>query len=119
MKPRQKIFIFLIVFYIYGFLAGCLPVFAEYSFDSWTTDDGLPQNSVREIAQTPDGYLWFTTFDGVVRFDGVKFTTFSKNDTKGIVNNRFSGIYYSERDDALYMTTNEGGILTVYKNGAF
>ncbi len=119
MKPQRKAFIFLIIFYIYVFLAGSLPVFAEYRFDSWTTDDGLPQNSVREIAQTPDGYLWFTTFDGVVRFDGVKFTTFSKNNTKGIVNNRFSGIYYSAKDDALYMTTIEGGILTVYKNGVF
>lgn len=119
MRPHQKIFIFLIFFQICAFLVGCLPVYGEYRFDSWTTDDGVPQNSVREITQTPDGYLWFTTFDGVVRFDGVKFTTFSKNNTKGIVNNRFSGIYYSQQDDALYMTTNEGGILTVYKNGVF
>lgn len=118
MRPHQKI-LFLIVFQIYFLIAGCLPIFGEYRFDSWTTDDGLPQNSVREIAQTPDGYLWFTTFDGVVRFDGVKFTTFSKNNTKGIVNNRFSGVYYSARDEALYLTTNEGGILTVYKNGVF
>lgn len=119
MKPHRKACIFLIKFYIVVFLAGCLPVFGEYRFDSWTTDDGLPQNSVREIAQTPDGYLWFTTFDGVVRFDGIKFTTFDKNNTKGIVNNRFSGIYYSQQDEALYMTTTEGGILTVYKNGVF
>jgi hypothetical protein len=41
---------------------------AQYRFDSFTTDNGLPQNGVRRIAQTPDGYLWFTTFDELVRF---------------------------------------------------
>src|SRR4051812_17032634 len=62
---------------------------AQYRFDSFTTDNGLPQNGVRGITQTPDGYLWFTTFDGLVRFDGVKFTVFDKNNSKGIFSNRF------------------------------
>ena len=52
----------------------CGEASAQYHFDTWTTDNGLPQNGVRQIAQTPDGYLWFTTFDGLVRFDGVRFT---------------------------------------------
>jgi ligand-binding sensor domain-containing protein len=33
----------------------------QYRFDHWTTNDGLPQNSVNSIVQTGDGYLWFTT----------------------------------------------------------
>jgi len=56
----------------------CRISFGQYRFDTWTTDNGLPQNGLREITQTPDGYLWFTTFDGLVRFDGVRFTTFDK-----------------------------------------
>jgi ligand-binding sensor domain-containing protein len=36
----------------------------------WGTDEGLPNNTVTGIAQTPDGYLWCSTYDGVVRFDG-------------------------------------------------
>jgi ligand-binding sensor domain-containing protein len=51
---------------------------AQYRFDHWTADNGLPQNSVRDIVQTGDGYLWFTTFDGLVRFDGVRFTVSTK-----------------------------------------
>jgi hypothetical protein len=46
------------------------PDLLPYNFSSWTTDDGLPQNSVYAILQTRDGYLWFTTLDGLVRFDG-------------------------------------------------
>ena len=30
---------------------------AQYRFDHWTADNGLPQNSVRDIVQTRDGYL--------------------------------------------------------------
>ena len=43
----------------------------EFGFDVWTTANGLPQNTVTGVAQTPDGYLWLSTFDGLARFDGV------------------------------------------------
>ena len=42
-------------------------------FEAWTSDDGLPQNSVYSILQTRRGYLWFTTLGGLVRYDGVRF----------------------------------------------
>ena len=47
---------------------------SSYSFRTWQTDDGLPQNSVYSIAQTRDGYLWIGTGEGLARFDGVRFT---------------------------------------------
>lgn len=91
---------------------------AQYRYDTWTTDNGLPQNGVRQITQTPDGYLWFTTFDGLVRFDGVRFTTFGTGNTRGIINNRFTGLY-GDQDGTLYATTMEDGVLTIYRNGEF
>jgi hypothetical protein len=39
---------------------------------SWTAKDGLT-GSVTTIAQTPDGFLWVGTSDGLIRFDGVSF----------------------------------------------
>lgn len=99
-------------------LAGCFAAFGQYHFDSWTTDDGLPQNGIRDITQTQDGYLWFTTFDGLVRFDGIQFTTFGKSNTKGIINNRFTSLY-SDVDGTLYASTMDDGVLTIYKDGVF
>src|SRR5579871_3200833 len=66
---------------------------AQYVIDYWTTDKGLPQNSVLSIQQTPDGYLWFTTFDGLVRFDGVRFTVFNKGNSPGLTSNRFVRLF--------------------------
>jgi hypothetical protein len=49
---------------------------AQYGRDVWDSDSGLPQNSVDAILQTRDGYLWLGTQEGLVRFDGVRFTIF-------------------------------------------
>jgi len=90
---------------------------AQYRFDFWTTDNGLPQNSVYAITQTRDGYIWLTTLDGLVRYDGVRFTIFDKSNTKGITSNRFTSLY-EDRDGALWAGLEDGG-LTRYQHGAF
>jgi len=40
----------------------------------WDMSNGLPSNTIIAVAQTPDGYLWFATGKGLVRFDGLTFT---------------------------------------------
>src|ERR1700737_4285582 len=66
---------------------------AQYPFDQWTADNGLPQNSVSGIVQTRDGYLWLATVDGLARFDGVRFTVFNKSNSPGYINNRFPTLF--------------------------
>lgn len=89
----------------------------EYGFDVWTTANGLPQNTVTGVVQTPDGYLWLSTFDGLARFDGVRFTIFDKGNTKGIINNRFARLF-ADRAGGVYAYT-ENYVVTVYRNGGF
>jgi ligand-binding sensor domain-containing protein len=84
---------------------------AQYRFDNWTADNGLPQNSVRDIVQTRDGYLWLATFDGLVRFDGVRFTVFNKSNTPGVLTNRFVKLYEDGQGD-LWASTESGDALT-------
>ncbi len=45
----------------------------RYRLDTWTTEQGLPHNSISSIIQTTDGFLWIATLRGVVRFDGIQF----------------------------------------------
>lgn len=89
----------------------------EYGLDTWTTANGLPQNTVTGVVQTPDGYLWLSTFDGLARFDGVRFTIFDRGNTKGIVNNRFARLV-ADREGAFYAIT-EDNVVTVYRDGQF
>ncbi len=93
------------------------PAAAAYRFDSWTADDGLPQNIVTAITQTRDGYLWIATLDGLARFDGVRFTVFTRSNSPGIETNRFTAIHEDIHGD-LWLGT-ETGVVTRYRHGRF
>jgi signal transduction histidine kinase/ligand-binding sensor domain-containing protein len=91
----------------------------QYHLDAWTTDNGLPDNSIRALCQTRDGYLWLTTGDGLVRFDGVRFRVFNKANTPALTTNRFA--YFAlleDRRGALWAGTQFGGVVR-YHNGVF
>src|SRR5260221_7047641 len=90
---------------------------ADYLFDIWTTDNGLPQNSVNAILQTKDGYLWLATFDGLVRYDGVRFVVFNVHNTPGVTSNRFTSLL-EDRSGDLWIGTDDAGIIR-YHNGKF
>ena len=47
-----------------------------FTFRKWQREEGLPQNFVRALAQTTDGYLWVGSDAGVSRFDGMRFASF-------------------------------------------
>src|SRR5215467_5243922 len=90
---------------------------AQYHVDSWTTDNGLPQNIIRDICQTPDGYLWLATLDGMVRFDGVRFVIFNRGNTPGIGGNRFTSLYCTVSGEFWAGTETNG--VTRYSQGKF
>jgi signal transduction histidine kinase/ligand-binding sensor domain-containing protein len=50
---------------------------APFSLRRWTTEDGLPKNTVISLLQTHNGYLWVGTREGLARFDGVRFKVFT------------------------------------------
>jgi ligand-binding sensor domain-containing protein len=54
---------------------------ATYSREIWSTRDGLPHNQVNSIAQSREGYLWFATWDGLVRYNGQEFRTYGRANT--------------------------------------
>jgi signal transduction histidine kinase/ligand-binding sensor domain-containing protein len=92
-------------------------VAAQYRFDSWTTENGLPQASVNSILQTRDGFLWLTTFGGLVRYDGLRFQVFNTGNTKGLRSGRFLWLY-EDRAGNLWINT-EGQGVTRYRDEVF
>jgi hypothetical protein len=83
--------------------------FGRYQQVTWQERDGLPQNTVLAIASTPDGYLWMGTYEGAVRFDGVRFTLFNPSNTTGI-GNSFVTSLLARRDGDLWLATYGGGL---------
>src|ERR1043165_1749483 len=68
----------------------------DYTIENWQIEQGLPHISITSIAQTPDGYLWLGTFNGLTRFDGVHFTVFDEGNTPVLGN---SGITHLQVDE--------------------
>jgi ligand-binding sensor domain-containing protein len=61
---RIGIFVLLVLFACRSGTAG------DFLTEVWTAEQGLPDSSVTALAQTPDGYLWIGTYNGLARFDG-------------------------------------------------
>ncbi len=90
---------------------------AEYSRTSWNADQGLPQNTVQALAQTPDGYLWVATVEGLARFDGVRFAVFDRDNTPALSHNDIQTLLVT-RDGSLWIGS-YGGDLVRYSDGRF
>jgi ligand-binding sensor domain-containing protein len=82
---------------------------AQYQFDTWTTENGLPQNSVVDILQTRDGYLWLATYGGLVRFDGARFVVFDRT-IEGIRSQRIQALFEDSKG-TLWAGTDDGMLI--------
>jgi diguanylate cyclase (GGDEF)-like protein len=77
--------------------------------ETWTTREGLPHNQVNAIAQTPDGYLWLGTWEGLVRYDGLEFHVFDRGNTPAMRDNGVRSVRASA-DGAVVVGTSRGGV---------
>jgi len=79
----------------------------QYLQTSWTSESGLPQSSVQAMTQTTDGYLWFGTQEGLTRFDGAHFTTYTRHNGHGLASS-FIETLAADRDGGLWVGTDSG-----------
>jgi signal transduction histidine kinase/ligand-binding sensor domain-containing protein len=83
----------------------------------WSTDDGLPNDAVTAVVQTPDGYLWLATYDGLVRFDGVTFTRYDSSTVSEMHSTRVTSLFVDATGN-LWIGY-ETGELIRYRDGHF
>lgn len=88
----------------------------QYIHNVYSTEEGLPQNRIRAIVQTKDGFLWIGTQDGLARFNGAVFNVFNKENTSQLKHNDITSLFESV-DGSLWIGTFNG--ITHLKNGKF
>jgi signal transduction histidine kinase/ligand-binding sensor domain-containing protein len=99
------------------FLGGPLRVGAQtvdgrFSVDAWGTGQGLlPDDSVLAMTQTHDGYLWLGTLNGMVRFDGVRFTVFDESNTTNLPSSKIRRLFEDSRSNLWVGTITAGAAL--------
>ena len=88
---------------------------SQFGYRAWTQQQGLPQDSVRVIAQAPDGALWLGTDEGLARFDGTDFTVFRQS-SEGLPGSFITALV-AARDGSVWVGT-LGGVSRL-KDGRF
>ncbi|MEP1740443.1 MAG: EAL domain-containing protein [Kangiellaceae bacterium] len=90
---------------------------AEPAFQFHTLDkqDGMISSVVYDIAQDNDGFMWFATEDGLVKYDGFEFVNYrhSRLDENSLSNNLVRSLLI-DRQGRLWVG-NEGGLDLYHK----
>ncbi|GGA97868.1 sensor histidine kinase [Puia dinghuensis] len=103
---------FFFLFYLLAISIGCaeaqnggsdpsLPDRNDYDIKRYNSENGLPQNSATGLLLDKNDFLWITTQNGLVRFDGRRFRIYDKSNTPAIRSNRFSVIGESSQGEVL------------------
>lgn len=104
-----------LLFIVFSVFLCNLSLAQEYRFNEYTIEDGIPQNFIYSINQDARGYLWIGTGEGLCKFDGRNFVSFSSLD--GLAEDVITCSFEST-EGTVWFGHNEGGI-TKFKNGSF
>jgi signal transduction histidine kinase len=91
------------------------PILADYNHSAWTASDGAPVHVAR-MAQTPDGWLWLGTPDGLYRFDGVHFYPFAATNDAHLLSSRIWELAAQPNGD-LYIGYEDPGLSVLHADG--
>jgi ligand-binding sensor domain-containing protein/AraC-like DNA-binding protein len=93
----------------------------EYLVDNWDISAGIPSNSILSITQTGDGYLWIATKNGLVRFDGLKFSSIGLAGESGpdAMKSAMPDTLYVDREGILWFGSAAGLTSYRYRTGRF
>jgi len=61
----------------------------QYLVRQYNSENGLPQNSVKDLLLDKNNFLWISTENGLVRFDGQRFRIYNTSNVPGLRSNRF------------------------------
>ena len=85
------------ILFLINFLGLFGAVYAQPNsfFTHYSSKEGLSQNTVMSMLQDRKGNLWFSTWDGINRFNGYSFKTYkaSQGNDINLTNNRVDRMY--------------------------
>lgn len=88
----------------------------EFIVRQFSTENGLPSNGIKGLQwDEATGFLWMATEAGVVRFNGVDFVSFTKENTAAIRSERMAFMIRNHAG-VIYSAGESGEIITINQN---
>nr|WP_294860873.1 histidine kinase [uncultured Fluviicola sp.] len=97
----------------FSFSSGAQTSELEPLYRNFDVDQGFPSSETYFVHQDREGYMWFCTDRGVVRYDGFRMVVF--NQSNGLLDNVVFHIYEDRKGRIWFITMN--GKLTYYYKG--
>ena len=85
---------------------------SDWFYRAWQTEDGLPDNSISGIVQSPDGYLWIGTNAGLIRFNGHEFSALALRDIPNLPSRQVRTLSM-DRQGGLWLGMERGPVIGI------
>lgn len=111
------------------FLAGCTSGYAQPTTFSptsllsqsfvyqWTGENGLISNNITSAIQSSEGFIWITTYNGIMRFDGKRIVVYDRSTLPFLETDAFYHVYEDSKGTLWFASQGSG--ITIYKNKKF
>jgi len=106
-RVRVLFFFILIGPFVMAQTNGDYPAFSgmdDYIVKQYNSENGLPQNSAKDLVLDRNDFLWITTENGLVRFDGQQFLLYNTSNTPFLQTNRFGTISETLQGEVLFLS---------------
>lgn len=109
MKKTAR-FIFCLIFVFHSAQFRAQQTLESVSFNSYGIDNGLSQGLVSDIVQDNKGFMWFTTGDGLNRYDGYNFVVYhhDRDNSNTLISDDLTCIFQDSKGRILIGTRNNG-----------
>ena len=100
-----KLYIIILYFLLFVISFDANAQHDDIYFQHLSTNQGLPHSIVADIYQDNNGFMWFTTGNGLCKYDGYKFTVYQhdKNDPNSISENILNQIIADDKEQVLWL----------------
>ena len=92
---------------------------SQFVIRHYTSENGLPQNSVLNILFDKSGYCWIATESGLVRFDNTGFSAYGTDNIPGLLDDRMHELKTDTSGNVFAMNIHEQTISTIPLNSLF
>ncbi len=86
----------------------------QASLSHYSTENGMPSNTVASLASDDYGYIWMGTWNGVARFDGYNFYNYQTGIASGVrgLHNRIDHITVDQSQN-VWMKMYDGKVFVI------
>src|SRR5258708_272034 len=88
---------------------------SQSSISQWTGDNGLISNNITSAIRDHDGFVWITSYNGIMRFDGIQVYVYDETKIPFLSTCAFYAVY--EQKPGLLWFSSQNNVIVRLLNG--